>query len=118
MNTNGEIRTQYDASKAAWLSGFLTSDTGVVHQRKLKWQERRKAMSCNTDQIDREVLREVGQEPFGVTDLHEKGYRIGTVKNSLARLLKRKLVKRRYDGGAGRYLYVHTSSPLPDYHFQ
>ncbi len=76
-------------------------------------------MRVTIGQIDNAVLGMIGDEPRAIVDLVRHGERPGTVKNSLARLLKAQLIKRSWDGNGryGRYVYVLASSPLKYFNF-
>ena len=65
----------------------------------------------NCAEIDRYVLGMLGSEPKAIVDLARNGWRIGTIRNALARLLQVQWVERQWDGNAryGRYVYTRTS---------
>jgi hypothetical protein len=65
-------------------------------------------MSNRTEAIDQAVLNSLSAESaVSITDLQRRGFRLGTSRNSLKRLLTQGQVCRRWDGNPryGRFLY-------------
>ena len=69
-------------------------------------------MSNRLNEIDSAVLGSLSEEPTAILDLALRGFRFGTLRNSLKRLLDAGAVTRRWDGNArfGRYLYTRESA--------
>ena len=62
---------------------------------------------CKRADTDRHVLGMLGSQPKAIVDFTRRGWRVGTIRSALARLLQEQQVTREWDGNIryGRYVY-------------